>query len=535
MKIALCQINTIVGDFRYNRDKILKYYLKCIDKSANIVVFPELCISGYPPQDLLLDHGFIEENLTVLNSIALESKVPLILGYIRKEGSHIYNSAAVCYNGKVQSSCDKILLPTYDVFDEERYFNSGENPKVVTVPNHGGVMKIGLQICEDLWDEDYDCKVSAIQKKLGAEIIINISASPYHEERLQKRQDVILDKVRQTQLPFMYCNSIGGQDELIFDGQSMAFSSNGILIGCGEAFEEDIVLVDSKLEKEVNVAHKPREEKIYNALCLGLKDYFLKTGHTDAVLGLSGGIDSALVASIAADALGHDKVHAISLPSKYSSEHSLSDAKELVNNLEIDYKIIPIQEAVDELESLLHPHFLGTDRNVAEENIQSRIRGNLLMALSNKFGWMVLSTGNKTELALGYCTLYGDMSGGLSVVSDLSKSDVYALSHWINTIYPGRIPLGTLTKPPSAELAPDQVDPFDYDIVSPLVDAIVEDGKTINELVQNGIDKDLVNSIYNRIRINEYKRRQAAPGLRVSSKAFGMGRRFPIVNHFQSE
>ncbi len=535
MNIALCQINTIVGDFEYNLDKILKCYFNCIKHNSDIIVFPELCISGYPPQDLLLDDRFIEKNLTVLKSVASESKAPLILGYIRKEGIHIYNSAAICYDGEIQSSCDKVLLPTYDVFDEDRYFTSGKSPQILTIPYNGGSVKIGLQICEDLWDQDYDCKVSAIQKKLGAEIILNISASPYHEDRLLKRRDLILEKVREINLPFLYCNSIGGQDELIFDGQSLAFSNNGMLIGYGKAFEEDIVMVDLESEKKIDIVVQPREEKIYNALCLGLKDYFFKTGHSEAVIGLSGGIDSALVASIATDALGSDNVHGISLPSKYSSDHSLSDAKELVNNLDIDYRIIPIQEAVDELESLLHPHFLGMPRNVAEENIQSRIRGNLLMALSNKFGWMVLSTGNKTELALGYCTLYGDMSGGLSVISDLSKADVYALSNWLNTIHPDRIPLGTINKAPSAELAPEQIDPFDYDIVSPLVDAIVEDGKTMNELVETGLDKDLVSSIYNRIRINEYKRRQAAPGLRVSSKAFGMGRRFPIVNHYQSE
>ena len=535
MNIALCQLNTTVGDFDYNCDKILNYYRNCINKNADIIVFPELCISGYPPQDLLLEEGFVEKNIKVLESIAKESKAPLIIGYIRKEGLDIYNSAAVCYDGEIQTVYDKILLPTYDVFDEERYFTSGKYPEIITVPFKGGHIKIGLQICEDLWDQEYDCKVSMIQKELGADFIINISASPYHEDRLLKRNDIISKKVQETSLPFFYCNAIGGQDELIFDGQSMAFSEEGTLIGYGTAFEEEIIMVDLKSKNKVDIKIQPREEKMYNALCLGLKDYFFKTGHKEAVLGLSGGIDSALVASIANDALGSDNVHCVSLPSKYSSDHSLSDAKELAMNLGLDYRIISIQKAVDELESLLHPHFLGMKRNVAEENIQSRIRGNILMALSNKFAWMVLSTGNKTEMALGYCTLYGDMSGGLSVISDLSKSDVYALSNWINTIYPGRIPAGSINKAPSAELAPDQVDPFDYKVIGPLVDAIVEQGKSVKELVESGIEETIVTSTYNRIRINEFKRRQAAPSLRVSSKAFGMGRRFPIVNHFKSE
>jgi len=533
MNIALCQVNPIVGAYNYNRDLILKYYQNCIKLNSDIVVFPELIISGYPPQDLLWEEGFVEENLVILQDIIDQSTTPLILGYIRKEGQHLYNSAAVCYNGKLQSSYDKVLLPTYDVFDEDRYFTSGNEPEIVTIPVKGGSAKIGVQICEDLWDHDYDCKVSQIQKQKGAELIINISASPYHEGRLIKRKELIHKKVKETGLPFLYCNMVGAQDELIFDGESLAFSAEGNPIGQGQAFHEDIVLVDLGSLNEIALKSQPREEKMYNALCLGVKDYFYKTGHTDAVLGLSGGIDSALVASIATDALSAENIHGISLPSKYSSDHSLSDAKALADNLGIDYRIIPIQESVEGLETVLHPHFLGLEVNVTEENLQARARGNLLMALSNKFGWLVLSTGNKTELALGYCTLYGDMSGGLAVISDLSKSDVYALARWINTKQPERIPVGSITKSPSAELAPDQVDPFDYDVVSPLVDAIVEERKSPAELVKMGADQELVNSLYQKINNNEYKRRQAAPGLRVSSKAFGIGRRVPIVNHYR--
>jgi len=532
MNIALCQVNPIVGAYNYNRDLILKYYQDCIKLNSDIVVFPELIISGYPPQDLLWEEGFVEENLIILQDIIDQSTTPLILGYIRKDGQDLYNSAAICYNGKLQSIYDKVLLPNYDVFDEDRYFTSGNDPEIVTIPVKGRNAKIGVQICEDLWDHDYDCKVSQIQKEKGAELIINISASPYHEGRLVKRKELIYEKVKEIGLPIFYCNMVGAQDELIFDGESLAFSSEGNPIGQGQAFHEDIILVNLDSLNEIILKIKPREEKMYNALCLGVKDYCYKTGHTDVVLGLSGGIDSALVGSIATDALSAENIHGISLPSKYSSDHSLSDAKLLADNLGIDYRIIPIQESVEGLETVLHPHFLGLDVNVTEENLQARARGNLLMALSNKFGWLVLSTGNKTELALGYCTLYGDMSGGLAVISDLSKSDVYALARWVNTKHPERIPLGSMTKFPSAELAPDQIDPFDYDVVSPLVDAIVEERKSPTALVKMGADQALVNSLYQKIKNNEYKRRQAAPGLRVSSKAFGIGRRVPIVNHY---
>ncbi len=533
MKFALCQINPIVGNFSYNQNKILNNYRRCIELKADIIVYPELVICGYPPQDLLWEEGFIQNNLDSLSYLACHSKIPMILGYIRNDGKNLYNSAAICYNGKVQASCDKVLLPTYDVFDEARYFTKGHSPNVISIPIDGNILKIGIQICEDLWDHEYECKVTKTQMEMGANLILNISASPYHINRFFNRKEVILEKVRETGLPFIYCNMVGAQDELIFDGQSMAYSKNENLIGYGKAFQEEIVMVDFNSKSNIKINIQPKEEKLYRALCLGVKDYFKKTHHSEAVLGLSGGIDSALVASIATDALGREKVHGISLPSKYSSDHSLSDAKQLAENLGIDYQRIPIQTSVDELESGLYPHFRSTDPNVAGENIQARVRGNLLMTIANNFGWLVLSTGNKTELALGYCTLYGDMSGGLAVISDLSKSDVYALAGWLNSIYENRIPENIIQKAPSAELAYNQVDPFDYDLVSPLVDAIIEKRNSPDQLIESGNDEALVNSIYNRIMMNEYKRRQAAPGLRVTSKAFGVGRRFPIVNHFK--
>ena len=536
MKIAICQINPTMGDFPGNRDKILSFYRKAVEKGADLIVFPEMVITGYPPQDLLLERDFVQENVEILEDISNQVTVPAVLGCIRAEQGALYNSGAVCANGAVVYTYDKILLPTYDIFDEDRYFTPGKTPGVFELELNGKRRKIGIQICEDLWDHDYECKVTNLQKGEGAEVIINISASPYHDGQLQERTTLIEEKVRENGIPFLYCNLVGAQDELIFDGGSLAYDGDGTLIGQGKFFEEDILIVDLDASKSQEMIHVPREEMMYNALCLGVQDYFRKTGHADAVIGLSGGIDSALVACIAADALGAEHVHGISLPSKFSSDHSLEDACTLSENLGIHYQTITIEDTVTVYETVLEPLFEGKERNAAEENVQARIRGNILMALSNKFGWLVLSTGNKTELALGYCTLYGDMSGGLCIISDVSKTDVYALSRWVNqSAGCDRIPESCLTKPPSAELAPDQVDPFDYEVVSPLVDAIIEKRESPKDLVANGADKTIVNDLYHRIRINEYKRRQAAPGLRVSSKAFGTGRRIPIVNHFNGK
>lgn len=548
MKIALCQINTIVGGFDFNKEKILNYYSNAIKLNADIIVFPELAITGYPPQDLLLENGFVDNNLIILKEIAAQTTIPMIVGFVRKEtgpcptvrrevrNGRLYNSAALCQNGKIINTYDKILLPTYDVFDEDRYFANGKVPGIWEIAINGKNVKVGIQICEDLWDREYDTKVSKLQKENGADVIINISASPYHEGRITERQELIKEKVRDIKIPFLYCNLIGAQDELIFDGESLAYNANCEQIAQGKVFEEDLIIVDVKATSKKEYPVLPSEEKLYKALCLGVKDYFRKTGHSESLIGLSGGIDSALVACIAADALGADNVHGISMPSHFSSGHSKNDAKQLADNLKINYDTIAIQSIVNSFETLLEPQFEGTERNVAEENIQARTRGNILMALSNKFGWMVLSTGNKTEVALGYCTLYGDMSGGLSVISDLSKVDVYRVSRWVNEVAGyDRIPQSTIDKVPSAELAEDQVDPFDYDVVSPLVDEIIEERKSPKELIENGAEKELVMRLYRLIRINEFKRRQAAPGLRVSPKAFGVGRRVPIINHYQGK
>ena len=533
MKVSLCQINPTVGAIERNMDLIMKWYQKAVAAGAELTVFPELVLVGYPPQDLLLRRRFLDKAEMALKSIAKKTTIPMIIGNPLRENGKLYNCAFVCGHGEIAGHYKKRLLPTYDVFDEDRYFTSGESTEVIEVEFDNKLVKIGMQICEDLWDEDYACNLAKSLKEKGAECIVNISASPYRAGRLADRSKLIASKVTETALPFFYCNIVGAQDELIFDGQSLAYDGKGNLIGQGPAFKEDIVLVDSANSETIELKTARREQKIYQALVLGVRDYFRKTGYKKAVLGLSGGIDSSLTGCIAVDALGPNNVHGVSMPSRYSSDHSMDDAKTLAKNLGIDYRTISIESIIGRFDESLEESFNGSETGVAEENIQSRVRGSLLMALSNKFNWLVLSTGNKTELAMGYCTLYGDMNGGLSVISDLSKTDVYALSHWVNEEAGSeRIPVSSIEKPPSAELRPDQVDPFDYVVVSPLVSALIEDEKSPTELIAEGADPELIKDISRRIRINEYKRRQAAPGLRVTSKAFGIGRRVPIVNLF---
>ena len=533
MKVSLCQINPTVGAIERNMDLIMKWYQKAVAAGAELTVFPELVLVGYPPQDLLLRRPFLDKAEMALKSIAKKTTIPMIIGNPLRENGKLYNCAFVCGHGEIAGHYKKRLLPTYDVFDEDRYFTSGESTEVIEVEFDNKLVKIGMQICEDLWDEDYACNLAKSLKEKGAECIVNISASPYRAGRLADRSKLIASKVTETALPFFYCNIVGAQDELIFDGQSLAYDGKGNLIGQGPAFKEDIVLVDSENSETIELKTAGREQKIYQALVLGVRDYFRKTGYKKAVLGLSGGIDSSLTGCIAVDALGPNNVHGVSMPSRYSSDHSRDDAKTLAKNLGIDYRTISIESIIGRFDDSLEESFNGSETGVAEENIQARVRGSLLMALSNKFNWLVLSTGNKTELAMGYCTLYGDMNGGLSVISDLSKTDVYALSHWVNEEAGSeRIPVSSIEKPPSAELRPDQVDPFDYDVVSPLVSALIEDEKSPTELIAEGADPELIKDISRRIRINEYKRRQAAPGLRVTSKAFGIGRRVPIVNLF---
>ncbi len=537
MKLALCQINSTVGDFAGNGEKITTCYLRAVDAGADLVVFPELAVTGYPPQDLLLERPFVDKNVATLNDIASSvGEAPAVVGYVQPENGKLFNSAALIQDGEVMGRYDKILLPTYDVFDEDRYFTPGKKPAPVEVTIGGESVSLGLEICEDLWDDEYDCHVTDELAAAGADLIINISASPFSEGKSGEREKLIRDRVSRTGVPFLYCNLVGGQDELIFDGNSVAYSATGNRIAGGKAFEEEMILVDLQSDREIAPAVQTREGELFSALTLGVRDYFRKTGHVKCVIGLSGGIDSALTACLAAEALGKENVLCVSMPSRFSSQHSQDDAKELADNLGAEYRVLPIGELASNYEAVFEAHFNGLERDITEENIQARIRGNLLMAFANKMGYLVLSTGNKTELALGYCTLYGDMSGGLAAISDLDKTDVYALGRWVNENCGQTIITDSIfEKEPSAELAENQVDPFDYDVVSPLVEEIVENHRTKSELVSMGYDADLVDDVSRRVHRSEFKRRQAAPGLRVTSKAFGMGRRYPIVNRFEEK
>ena len=534
MRIALCQINPIVGALQSNADKIIqiigKYSAQC-----DLLIFPELVLTGYPPQDLLADSQFIANTEATLNKIVFTTTTPVILGSVRRDGDNLFNSAAIMHNGNLTAYCDKTHLPTYDVFDEMRYFTPAIERKPVTLQCGNKQASLGIQICEDLWDHEYDCKVSRELIEKGAEVIINISASPYHINRLSERIDIISNKAKQLKCNFIYCNLVGAQDELIFDGQSCMVNTAGEMTELLPAFEESIQIIDTEKTSSIPVNEKGEEEEMYAALTLGVADYFHKTGHTKAVIGLSGGIDSALTAAIAANALGAENILGVSMPSQYSSQHSRTDAQELAENLGIHFETISIEHINEIFLSELHPLFKNTEAGLAEENLQARIRGNLLMAVANKKNALLLHTGNKTETALGYCTMYGDMAGALAVISDLNKSQVYAVSRWINyNIGRTIIPENTLTKAPSAELRPDQVDPFNYAVVSPLVDILITEQKSTDELCEMGYESSLVEELKNKIRLAEYKRRQAPPGLRVSPKAFGMGRRFPIVNQYKS-
>ena len=521
LNVAICQINPVLGSFENNLKKIATNYEEAVKKGADLVVFPEMSITGYPPQDLLSSNKFVDQNIHCLENLSKMVTVPCIFGFVDSVDGNKYNAAAVCQDGKIVYKYHKIHLPNYDVFDERRYFQSGDSVGVFDLKINNSNYKIALQICEDLWEDEYERKISNEIIKNNPDLIVNISASPFTKDRKNDRIKLIQSKYKNANCPFIYCNLVGGQDELIFDGFSMVFNSELELINMGNGFQEQILLTD--LNTKVSIENISSNEQLFKALSLGIKDYFIKTGHKKAVIGLSGGIDSALVACLAVDALGSDNVYLVSMPSRFSSDHSKSDAKKLASNLNTNFDTIDIDGLFGKYLDTLDKKFEGTESNVAEENIQSRIRGNILMAISNKFGCLVLSTGNKTELALGYCTLYGDMSGGLSAIGDLNKTEVYELSKWINQ-NKELIPENIISKEPSAELAPNQVDPFDYELISPIVDKIVFGDS--NELDQQFL------SLKKKININEHKRRQAAPVLRVSKKAFGIGRRIPIVNHF---
>jgi NAD+ synthase (glutamine-hydrolysing) len=547
----MAQINPTVGDLEGNANLILQYLSKASDAKADIVAFPEMAMTGYPPLDLLPpretrppggnrkpEHeDFVRLNKQYVYDLAKEvGSMTAVVGFVDYDEANLFNAAAVINRGKVKSVVYKTLLPTYDVFDEQRYFTPALVNRPVKVGVQGQELVLGASVCEDIWDEavGYGVKVVDALAEHGARLVVNINASPFHHGMRETRLKILKRKAKRLGVPIFYVNMVGGQDELVFDGESLAVDGNGRLVGIGKQFEEDLVIIDIDSDHETPEPPAPvrvAEQEMFDALVLGVRDYFRKTGFVHAYIGLSGGIDSSLVAVIAATALGKKNVTGVSMPSRYSTGHSQSDARKLADNLGVEFLTIPIEPIfVAYLEQLKQP-FNGRASDVAEENLQSRIRGTLLMALSNKFGGLVLATGNKTELALGYATLYGDMSGGLEVIGDVSKTEVYALSRYYNQ-RAGRatIPESCFRKIPSAELKPDQFDPFDYAIVSPLADDIIENRLSRAELLQKGYDEKMVYDCLRRVRFAEYKRRQAAPAIKITKKAFGLGWKMPIVN-----
>ncbi len=572
LRIALAQINTTVGDFSGNVEKILTAIAEARGWGADIVTFPELAICGYPPEDLLFKPQFIAANLKCLDKIVEATEdITAIVGFVDAR-EDIYNAAAVASNGKLCAIYHKIYLPNYGVFDENRYFRAGSECPVYTICGIG----VGVNICEDIW---YEAGPATVQAYAGAEVIINISASPYHAGKGDFRERMLATRASDNVTIVAYTNLVGGQDELVFDGSSLVLSEKGEVLARGKQFEEDLVVVDLDVEAVFRTRlHDPRWRKtgiatrgqlwqttgttvsdspsrtlkpplpprhssvrnlpaeVYDALVLGLRDYVRKNGFREVVIGLSGGIDSSLVATIAVDAIGAANVIGVSMPSRYSSPASISDAELLARQLGIRYLNIPIEKIFQAYLDTLAEQFKGTTPDVTEENIQARIRGNLLMALSNKFGWLVLTTGNKSEIATGYTTLYGDMAGGFAVIKDVPKTMVYQLARYRNSVAGyDLIPLSVINKAPSAELRPGQQDTDSlppYDLLDPILKAYVEEDRSVEQIIGAGFDEAMVQRAARLVDGSEYKRRQAPPGIKITPRAFGRDRRLPITNRF---
>ena len=534
MRIVLAQLNPVIGDLKHNQEAILLALKTAVTQGAELVLFPELAITGYPPQDLLLQEYFCDAVEKTLERVIPETKgIIAIIGTLRSAGHGVlYNSAAVIADGKLLGYQDKMLLPTYDVFEEERYFYSGNTAKIWLLNGK----RVAITICEDIWqhgDEIDHYRRDPIEElsALQPQLLLNLSASPFSVGRAATRFHLCQKVARTLKCPVLLCNQVGANDSLIFDGNSLAVSAQGQLIGCAADFTEDLISVDTNSEEALELEFDG-EEELYKGLVLGLRDYFFKSGFSKACFGLSGGIDSALVACLAAEALGPQNVLAITMPSRYSSKGSIADSKQLAETLGIEFREISIDKVFEDQLTLLQPEFHGLPENAAEENLQARLRGIILMAFSNKFGHIVLATGNKSELAMGYSTLYGDMVGGLGVIADLTKAQVYTLAEWINR-KSEIIPESILRKPPSAELRPNQLDTDSlppYNIVDAVLQDYVEECLSPEQIVlKRGYELELVQSLVRRIHQNEYKRRQAPPSLRISQKAFSAGRRFPIV------
>jgi len=540
MKISICQINPIIGDFSHNSSLIIEAAEKAKKSGCDIAVFPEMAITGYPPRDLLEKPAFISANLACLHKLSSAvTDIFVLCGYVDRNpdniGKPLINSVALLYNGKTLHKGGKILLPSYDVFDETRYFEPAKESLMFEIEG----TKIGVTVCEDIWNVGdieeaprYGQDPVAALMTRGADVIINVSASPFTLNKANLRKTVLKAVSLKYNKPLLYCNQVGGNDDLLFDGSSMAVDGLGRLILQAKEFEPDAILWDSqRLYDEIREPNHPEEESLLNGLIMGTRDYTGKCGFKKAILGLSGGIDSSLVAVIAQRALGHENVMGVSLPSPFTSKMSMDCARQLAKNLNIDFREIPITDIFESYKTSLSPSFRGLREDATEENIQARIRGNILMALSNKFNAILLTTGNKSETATGYCTLYGDMSGGLAVISDVPKTLCYRLARFINRDVE-IIPDDVITRPPSAELRHNQKDQDTlppYDILDGIIEAVIEKNLSLDEIVALGYDKEVVRDVQRRIVFNEHKRRQAAPGLKVTSKAFGYGRRYPIA------
>ena len=582
-RLALAQINPTVGDIPGNTAKILDYLERAREAGADLVAFPELATTGYPPEDLLFKKSFLIDNVAAMAKIAAASHgIAMVVGYVNivslerpseEVGPQVTNAAALCYGGKLVDTYHKIFLPNYGVFDEQRYFQKGSECPVYRIAG----VDVGVNICEDIW---YPVGPTTVQCQAGAELVVNINASPFHAGKRAFRENMIAQRALENGLTIAYVNTVGGQDELVFDGSSIICNTAGGLVARGPAFQEWLLITDLEfpdaaakpsrttssaeaaavgtaknvtvsevaLNSRAPLAEQPMSdgidgpEEVYRALVMGTGDYLRKSGFTKALIGLSGGIDSALTATVAVDALGKDNVVGITMPSRYSSEGSISDSKKLAENLGLDLWEVPIEPAHQAFTDMLAERFKGTEANVAEENVQARVRGNVLMTVSNKFGWIVLTTGNKSEMAMGYATLYGDMAGGFAVLKDVPKTTVYELCRWRNR--QGRafgtvddvIPAAIIDKPPSAELRDDQLDADSlpaYEILDPVVEAYVEDDLSYQDMVGQGFDPQVVRQVIAAVDRNEYKRRQAPPGVKITHRAFGKDRRLPIVNRYR--
>jgi len=532
IRIGLAQLNLSVGDIKGNTKKIIDSVEKARKRNIDIIVFPELSLVGYPPQDLLLKKHFIKKNIEALKQIEHATKgIVAIVGFVHaaSDGKGIYNASALIQNGKIRDIYCKINLPNYGVFDEKRYFTPGRTISIYSFKGY----KFSVNICEDIWRKDY---VKLLTNK-GFDFIINISASPFHLDKLSLRKDILTYAALQAHCPIFYCNLVGGQDDLVFDGTSMVISFQGKVISVAKRFKEDLFVSKFPLG---NIHPKNMKEflpqAVFDALCLGLRDYVRKNGFNKVILGISGGIDSSVVASLAMLALGKENVYALVMPSRYTSKATLSDAKKVCSNLGIRYYIIPIDDIFKYYLNSLQTLFKGYAQDKTEENIQARIRGNILMAFSNKLGYLVLNTGNKSELSCGYCTLYGDMVGGFGVLSDIPKTLVYKVARYINKRMGKKvIPDSVLKRLPSAELRPHQRDTDTlpaYELLDPILKLYIEDDVSLEEMVKRGINKKLAKKIIKMVDKNEYKRRQAPPGIKITPRAFGKDRRMPITNKF---